>query len=361
MGQRIDISRQPSVTESMDQLRRTGPTVQGWVLPHLIRWVEEQGAAAAAIHALPGMADLGDPDVRVPEASVEAAWRLAATLTHDDAVGVHLAEWLPRGALDLIEYAFRSSASLAAGMGRLARYGRVLSDRVAARMDANGEGLLLLVRDAGSTTLHPGRSEFALAAALKLARDSTGQDITPLQVCFAHAGPAEPAEHRRFFRGPVRFGAGTTSMILSGHDAARAMLGADEALSEIVRRRLDKALAELDLHDVGTFTGRVRRLVVKHLGETAMTPASVARALAVSQRTLSRRLAGEDTAFREILNDVRREVACALLQDRSMSVGDIAFFLQYSEPAAFHRAFRRWTGRTPLEFRTAVDGEPARR
>jgi AraC-like DNA-binding protein len=345
---------------AIDLLRATkpGPSVQAWLLPYLIGWVEEQGIDAASIRKLPEMADLTDPDLRVPEASVEAAWRLAATLTHDEAIGVHLAEWLPRGALDLVEYAFRSSASLATGLERLARYGRVLSDRVAARMDANVEGFLLLVRDAGSTALHPGRPEFALAAALKLARESTGHDITPLQVLFAHAAPPEEQEYRRFFRAPVRFGAGSTSMILSSLDAARPLLAADEALSSIVRRRLDKALAERDLHDVGPFSERVRRLMVEHLGETTLTPPGVARALAVSRRTLSRRLAGEATSFRDILNDVRREFACALLRDRSLSVGDVAFFLQYSEPAAFHRAFRRWTGQSPRDFRAAVIGQP---
>ena len=107
------------------------------MLPHLIGWVEQQGIDATSIRKLPGMANLTDPDLRVPEASVEAAWRLAANLTLDDAFGVHLAAWLPRGALDLVEYAFRSSASLATGLERLARYGRVLSDRVAARMDTS--------------------------------------------------------------------------------------------------------------------------------------------------------------------------------------------------------------------------------
>jgi AraC-like DNA-binding protein len=66
----------------------------------------------------------------------------------------------------------------------------------------------------------------------------------------------------------------------------------------------------------------------------------------------------ESTSVRDILNDVRHESACALLQDPSLSVGDVAFFLQYSEPAAFHRAFRRWTGQTPREFRAALS-EPA--
>jgi AraC-like DNA-binding protein len=328
-------------------------SVQGWVLPYLIEWVETQGFDAASLRKLRGMAELTDPDRRVPEASVEAAWRLAATLTHDDAIGVHLAEWLPRGALDLVEYAFRSSPSLASGLERLVRYGRVISDRVAARADANGDGLLLAFRDTGSTALHPGRAEFALAAALRLARDGTGHEIIAQQVCFAHTAPPDVSEHRRFFRGPVRFGAGSTAMILSAADAARPMLGADEALSSVVRRRLEKALAERDLQEAGPLSGRVRRLLVEHLGGPRLTPSTAARALTVSRRTLSRRLTDEGTSFRGILDDVRREFACALLQDRTLSVGDIAFFLQYSEPAAFHRAFRRWTGQAPGDFRVA--------
>jgi hypothetical protein len=78
------------------------------------------------------LADLTDPDLRVPEASVETAWRLATTLTGDAVIGVHVAEALPPGALDLVEYAFRSSASLAAGLERLAPYGRCSKPRVRA-------------------------------------------------------------------------------------------------------------------------------------------------------------------------------------------------------------------------------------
>jgi AraC-like DNA-binding protein len=331
----------------------SGPSVQGWVLPHLVAWVDKQGFDGTSIRRLPGLADLTDPDIRVPEASVESAWRLAATMTADSAIGVHVAESLARGALDLVEYAFRSSATLAAGLERLARYGRVISDRVAARMEARGEGLLLLVRDTGGTTLHPGRAEFAVAAALKFARESTGADIAPLQVCFAHAAPEDTSEHRRFFRRPVRFGVGSNSMILSAVDAARPMQAADEALASIVRRRLDKILVERDLPSAGSLSGRVRRMMVEHLGETTLTPETVARNIAVSRRTLSRRLADEGTSFRDILDDVRREFACALLQDRSLSIADVAFFLQYSEPAAFNRSFRRWTGQTPRGFRSS--------
>ena len=98
-------------------------------------------------------------------------------------------------------------------------------------------------------------------------------------------------------------------------------------------------------------SARVRRVLVEGLGQTDMTLDGVATKLAMSRRTLTRRLAEEGASFRQMLDDVRRDFAQALLRDRSLSVAEIAFFLQYSEPAAFHRCFKRWTGRTPQAFR----------
>jgi len=326
--------------------------VQGWLLPHLIAWLESRGSDSTPIRRLLGTADLTDPDLRVAEASVESAWQAAAGLTRDDAIGVHLAEFLPRGALDLVEYALRASPSLAVGLERLARYAHVLSDRVAARTETNAHGVLFLLRDTGSTVLHPGRVDFALTAVLRFARESTGVDITPLQVCLAHVEPLDAAEHRRFFRTPVRFNAGSNSLLLSAVDAARPMRAADEGLASIVHRRLDKMLAQRVQNRSG-FSGPVRHVIVEQLGKTILTPDTVAEALAVSRRTLSRRLADEGSSFRSILDEARREFACALLQDPTLSIRDVALFLQYSEPAAFTRSFRRWTGQTPRAFRRA--------
>jgi AraC-like DNA-binding protein len=330
-------------------LRTRGPSVQTWAFPHLIAWLESQGIDAAPIRRLPGIVT-NDPDRRVSESTAEAVWRLAATLTNDAAIGLHVAESLPRGALDLIEYAVRSSPSLASGLERFARYGCLVSDRVAARTEANDSGLQLIIRDVGSSVLHPARAEFALALALKLARDVTGVPIVPVQVAFAHHRPDDSSEHQRFFRVPVRFAAGTNTMIVSAVDVARPLPGADAALSAIVRRRLDQVLPAVQLTSA-SLSARVRRMLVEDLGQTTLTADSVARALAMSRRTLTRRLGEEGTTFRAILDDVRAELSRALLQDRSLSIADVAFFLQYSEPAAFHRSFRRWTGQTPQNYR----------
>jgi len=321
------------------------------VFPHLIAWLESQSIDATPITRLPGIVT-DEPDRRVSESTAEAVWRLAASMTNDAAIGIHVAESLPRGALDLIEYAVRSSPSLASGLERFARYGCLVSDRVAARTEANDSGLQLIIRDVGSSVLHPGRAEFALALALKLARDVTGVPIVPLQVAFAHARPDDVSEHQRFFRVPVRYAAGTNTMIVSAVDVARPLPGADAALSAIVRRRLDRVLRAAVPPTAATLSARVRRMLVEELGQTTPTADSVARALALSRRTLTRRLGEERTSFRAIMDDVRAELSRALLQDRSLSIADVAFFLQYSEPAAFHRSFRRWTGQTPQKYRT---------
>jgi AraC-like DNA-binding protein len=130
------------------------------------------------------------------------------------------------------------------------------------------------------------------------------------------------------------------------------MREADAALAGIIRRRLENALGDRDRSSAGAMSTRVRRLLVERLGQSVLTLDAVAMILAVSRRTLTRRLAEEGAAFSSILDAVRGDFARALLQDPSLSIGDIAFFLQYSEPAAFHRSFRRWTSQTPLAFRS---------
>ena len=142
-------------------------------------------------------------------------------------------------------------------------------------------------------------------------------------------------------------------MSLSTSDAFRPMREADAALAAIIRRRLDSALGDRERSRGGAMSTRVRRMLLEHSGQSVLTLDAAATALAVSRRTLTRRLAEERASFRHILDEVRSELARALLQDRSLSIGDIAFFLQYSEPAAFHRSFRRWTGLTPQAFREA--------
>ena len=183
---------------------RQTSTVLAWILPHLLAHVAECGYDATPLRRLPGLAgrDLDDPDVRVADASAAEAWHLAEQITGDDAIGLHMAQSIPAGALDILEYAFRSSPTVGSGLDQLARYVRAVSDRAAAELDIVGDALAFTwVKPA-----QPHRVEFAFALIVRMAREATGTSLAPREVHFAHRPPESRLEHRAFFRSPVRFG-----------------------------------------------------------------------------------------------------------------------------------------------------------
>ena len=325
-------------------------TVLAWILPNLLAHVAECGYDATPLRRLPGLAgrDLDDPDVRVADASAAEAWHLAEHITGDYTIGLHMAQSVPAGALDILEYAFRSSPTVGSGLDQLARYVRAVIDRAGAEFDMVGDALAVTwVKPA-----EPQRVEFAFALIVRMAREATGLSLAPREVRFAHRPPESRLEHRAFFRSPVRFGASSNQLLFSRTDLALTLRSADPALSRIVRRRLDKMLKQIPRTDsIGL---QVRRVLLDNLTGGELTAASIARGLGLSERTLHRRLRAENTSFADILDSVRGELAKSLLPEPGIGIGEIAFLLGYSEPSAFHRFFRRWTGSTPLAYRRAA-------
>ena len=148
----------------------------------------------------------------------------------------------------------------------------------------------------------------------------------------------------------IHFSSGVNGMVFSDADGARALQAADAALGAVIRRRLDKALDKLDKPDQpadASTAARVRRLLIDGMGQEQQSVTTIGREMGLSARTLSRRLVEEGTSFRDIQDEVRHQLAVALLADASVSIAEVAFFLGYAEPAPFHRSFRRWTGTTP--------------
>jgi AraC-like DNA-binding protein len=95
----------------------------------------------------------------------------------------------------------------------------------------------------------------------------------------------------------------------------------------------------------------LRRALLSRIAQGETEIEAVARSLATSVRSLQRRLSAAGTSYQEVLDSTRRDGASRYLDDRTLSIGEVAYLLGYSEPAAFHRAFRRWNGTTPQEFR----------
>jgi AraC-like DNA-binding protein len=113
-------------------------------------------------------------------------------------------------------------------------------------------------------------------------------------------------------------------------------------------RYVEEASARLS--DKGT-AGRVRKYFLHALQTGEPSVETVARQLGTTPRTLQRRLREEETSFQQVLDEVRREVALTHMRSRRATIDEVAFLLGFEKPNSFHRAFKRWTGVSPGEFR----------
>ena len=292
---------------------------------------------------------LEEPEGRVPLEVLSRAWLLAAERTGDDAFGLHFGARVSFGTFDVVDYAARSSTTAGDAARRLAKYLRILNDaeRITLRQDAREGRVLHWIEAPWSPGLRHA-AEAALAAYLSRVRALTGVHLVPHAVRFAHRAPARVDEHRRFFGVSVEFGAEHDELVFARTDADLPIVDAERALSRIVDCQADAMLTKLP--DEG-LKSAVARCVSEAMRRGEPKLADVAARLCTSPRSLQRRLATEGTTFQALLEDVRREAALGYLADARVELGEVAALLGFSEAAAFHRAFRRWTGETPQHYR----------
>jgi AraC-like DNA-binding protein len=156
-----------------------------------------------------------------------------------------------------------------------------------------------------------------------------------------HQPVGDLRRYRERYGRPVRFGCDRDALVLDRAALLRPLPLADSALSEYFLAQLE------ELTPPTTWSGRVAGEIERVLGSESPTLPDAARVLGVSPRTLQRQLSAEGTSFQELVAETRRRLAEELLGDGLHSISEVAFMLGFSEPSAFHRAFRRWTGTTP--------------
>lgn len=160
----------------------------------------------------------------------------------------------------------------------------------------------------------------------------------------------EPEHYARFAHtlpGPIRYAQPVHRIVFPAEYLDLPLISADPAAMQLARAQCERELAQL-AH--GHFVGRVRAALEDEHGAMRSLD-EVAKKIHVSTRTLKRRLGENGTSFSNLVDEVRRQRAMLLLEDRSLGIGEIAHRLGYSDVANFTRAFKRWTGRSPVAFR----------
>ena len=301
---------------------------------------------------------LRDPNARLALTTTARLWKAAAERMQDPAFGLRASRYVRQTTFHALGYAVFASASLRDALERLVRYSRLVSDDMVLRLETTERTARLSFELAAEDTPRsPEAMDAVMSLIVRTCRGLTDRSFTLLKVEQHRPEPANIEPYAKFFRCPVEFGAPVDALTC---DAAVLEKPLPSSNPELATHNDD--LTRRYLAQIGrtTLVDRVRSAIAEHLtGDPS--PAAIGPALGMSARSLQRQLKAEGTTYAEIREDLRRELARAYLRDRALSITEIAFLLGFEDSSAFARAFRRWTGISPSEFRAQPTLDTERR
>jgi AraC-like DNA-binding protein len=188
-----------------------------------------------------------------------------------------------------------------------------------------------------------------LATVTTLCRNIASAEFTPTAVEFQHNEPADISEHQQLFRCPIKFNSRTNKLHFPSSYLSLPIEKADASLCALLDRHAEELLAKFPPRD--SLVDQVRSIIASEFRGGDPSLEHVADQLRMTPRTLQRKLQELGTSHNELLEQMRRQLAMRYLREREMAICEVAYLLGFSESSSFHRAFKRWTGLTPKEFR----------
>jgi AraC-like DNA-binding protein len=330
------------------------PMAGGGLTRLAIARLESAGVPVAPLLRRVGLTPelIAEPEERLSVRSQIALLDEAAIALKDDCIGFTLARAFDPREIGLLYYVMASSRTLGDALKRVARYSKVTNEALAFGYQ-EGNRLVLSLSYSG-VPRHSDRHqmEFCMFGLLRICRMLTGQNLVPQYFSISHHRSEGTSEMARFVGTKVEFGADRDEFALNLDARELPVIHADSYLNDLLLKYCEAALADRR-GDNSQLRTRVENAISSVLPHGKVRVEDVARSLGMSKRTLARRLSDEGLNFTEILQQLRRDLAVRYLDDRRLHVSKIAWLLGFREVSAFTHAFKRWTGKTPSQIRTA--------
>ena len=297
---------------------------------------------------------LYEPNARYRDADLYKLWTLAVRTTKDPGIGLRVASFWHPSAAHALGYAWLASATLKDALKRTVRYFRLMSDKEKLSLHESDEELRIIVEN--PVLDYPTAAEdldASFAVLIDLCRMCYGDSFSPLRVTMRRPQPADPTPFKAHFRAPIQFAGNEDSVCFGLDDANSPMPTANAEVARANEKVVQDYLARFDRSSVAM---QVRARLTEQLPSGNATQDSIADSMHMSLRSLQRRLKGEGTSYKDLLEETRRELAAQYMTESHRSINEITYLLGFSEPSNFSRAFRRWTGKSPSAYRAASPG-----
>ena len=289
------------------------------------------------------------PDVRYPVAKMQAMWKLAVERTGDPCFGLAVAEHFKPQALHGLGFMWLSSNTLFDALQRLVKYQRMISTIVDITLEETEDSIRLDVAIRRSPVdIEPASIDAAVGVFVNMCRLATCGAFNPIRLSLHRPRPTCAGRFEALFRSPVEFSAESNALYFDPASLREPLPGANP---ELARANDQVVIDYLGRFDRENLSMQVRSRLIEQLPAGQPTQKDIASSLNLSVRNLQRRLRAEGISFKQLLDETRKDLASQYIQDSHRRIGEITYLLGFSEPSNFTRAFRRWTGVSPNEFR----------
>ena len=293
---------------------------------------------------------LMDTDAHVPFAWVAQVWTQAPLLAGDPAFGLHAAEMVVGKGSHIIDYVAEQCGTPREILQTISRYQRLLMSHTVLRLEVAGPVATFVHPPDPIPMQRPPHLEDFVVAQWALICRARSRGFPLRRVTFLHARPPDTREHERLFQAPVEFGARQGAIEFDAELLDIPLERADPLLRGVLLRYGDGLLATAETVQP-SLQERLRSHLAGQLPSGGASIEKAARTLGMSSRSLQRQLQTEGTAFKDVVEAVRRDLALVHMREDRHSISEVAFLAGFTEVSAFSRAFRRWTGASPTAWR----------
>lgn len=332
---------------------RTGVTVSSAILGAYIQAALKMGLPRDAVETAAGvpLAEMANPDGRLPMTTYTA---LSDVLREHfgPAFGLRVAETMTEARVTVLAYILANSATLGEAFERHSRYRAIVAETECPVLSVKGKIATYGFRQPKAFVMANGPwMEAAVGFWLIRGRHLTGVEWDPLEV-HLQSSATDPEVYARIFRAPVTNNSTDTRLVFSAELLDLPINSPDENLLRYLTPIAEEIVRKLPGGQ--SLKQEVQEKILTSLENGNYSVNAIADQLHISVRTLQRRLEDEGTAFAELLDSTRHMAAQEYLKDPRIAIAEVAYLLGFSESSTFYRAFKRWTNKTPVQFRKSL-------
>ena len=323
---------------------------------HTILFASQQGVDPAELVPLTNytMDELCDPELTVSDDVYNAVIEAAVEQSGNPHFGLHESEYLNLSAAGLILQIVQSSRTVHEALNYCCEFANLGCSALPMSMEEKGDEVIVsmipqqLWAEKSPVAMQQ-TADGVIGFSLREFRTLTRQKRDPIAVEFPWPCPTDPVEYERVYDCPVHFNRTQLAVRFKREHVEEQVVSSDYSLLQVLVQHAQTKLETLERES--GFINRVKRSVINLVKPEFPSIEQVASNLNVSVRTLQRKLSDEGFTFKELMEDLKQQFAESYLRKPELSISEIAYLLNYADPSAFTRSFKRWTGKSPQAWR----------